>query len=113
MSCCSSKDFSFLRLKLGKYFDHEWADSPLYKRDGTWSKEHVNYFFDTTIKNYEEAGKPLSKEKERQSRKTMMFIYNIMTLNGIMGKKRERFINHFIRIKGLPGMKIVFRFVSF
>ena len=110
MSCCSSKDFSFLRLKLGKYFDHEWINSPLYKRDGTLSKEHLKYFNDATIKNYEEAGKPLSKEKERQTRKTSMFMYNIMTLNGIMSKNRERFINHLIRFAGLPGMKPVFRF---
>uniref|UniRef100_A0A7S3QET0 EF-hand domain-containing protein n=1 Tax=Chaetoceros debilis TaxID=122233 RepID=A0A7S3QET0_9STRA len=111
MSCCSSKDFSFLRLKLGRYFDQEWVDSPLYKRDGTFSKEHMKYFVDATIKNYEEAGKPLSKEKKRQSRKTFLFMYNIMTLNGIMAKNRERFINHGVRIAGLPGMKTVFRFV--
>jgi len=111
MPCCSSKDVSFLRLKLGKYFDQEWVDSPLYKRDGTFSKEHMKYFVDATIKNYEEAGKPLSKEKKRQSRKTLLFMYNIMTLNGIMAKKRERFINHGVRIAGLPGMKTVFRFV--
>ena len=39
-----------------------------------------------------------------------MFMYNIMTLNGIMSKNRERFINHLIRFAGLPGMKPVFRF---
>jgi len=108
MLCCGkSKDRSFLKYKIEKYFDLND-----FNNDGSFSKSDISIWAARAAKCYEEAGKPLTDEQKNNFTGKLIKAYNIMVLGGIMGKNKKRFTNYALFVSRLPGFKLILRSVA-
>lgn len=100
-----SKDKSFLKYKLGRFYDSVDKDS-----NGKLEMKDWLSFREKAVKNMEEdSGTKWTPEQKKRLEKAHVRSFRTLTVFGLKAKSKEKWVNYMMTVRSLPGSKALAR----